>query len=94
MRRRQRRRAAATPAGLAVLWSVEAIVVADTDWSRLAARRSARRSALHGVRRELLPTSSTRRSTRADGHARDAAGLLLALPVAWLGAATSRRSAS
>ena len=72
-----------------VAWSVEAIVIADTDWSRLAAGSIARTLGrflqldLSIVPELLEPTLETvLMATLAT-----LAGLVLAIPVAWLGAA-------
>ena len=91
MRRRTWRRRAAVYGllGLAVLWSVYVIVVADTDWSRLAASSlgtTIGRFMEFDVK--LLPDLvDPAIDTALMATLASLLGLLLALPVAWLGAA-------
>ena len=91
MRQRTWRRRAAVYGllGLAVLWSVYVIVVADTDWSRLAASSlgtTIGRFMEFDVK--LLPDLvDPAIDTALMATLASLLGLLLALPVAWLGAA-------
>jgi phosphonate transport system permease protein len=91
MRQRTWRRRAAVYGllGLAVLWSVYVIVVADTDWSRLAASSlgtTIGRFMEFDV--QLLPDLvDPAIDTALMATLASLLGLLLALPVAWLGAA-------
>jgi len=91
MRQRTWRRRAAVYGllGLAVLWSVYVIVVADTDWCRLAASSlgtTIGRFMEFDVK--LLPDLvDPAIDTALMATLASLLGLLLALPVAWLGAA-------
>ena len=75
----------------AVLWSIQVIMIADTDWTRLAASsagKEASRSIFLEFDYRLLPELvDPTIDTALMATLATLAGLLLAIPVAWLGAA-------
>ena len=73
----------------AVLWSVQVIVIADTDWARLASSAMGRtlKNFLEFDYRLLPDLVDPAIDTALMATLATLAGLLLALPVAWLGAA-------
>ena len=75
--------------GGAVLWSFQVIVIADTDWARLAASALGRtlRNFLDFDYRLLPDLVDPAIDTALMATLATLVGLLLALPVAWLGAA-------
>lgn len=73
----------------AVLWSIQVIVIADTDWARLAASSLGKtlRNFLEFDYRLLPDLVDPAIDTALMATLATLVGLLLALPVAWLGAA-------
>ena len=73
----------------AVLWSVQVIVIADTDWARLAASSAGKtlKSFLEFDYALLPDLVEPTIDTALMATLATLVGLLLALPVAWLGAA-------
>ena len=73
----------------AVLWSIQVIMIADTDWARLAASSAGKTLAsfLEFDYRLLPELVDPTIDTALMATLATLAGLLLAIPVAWLGAA-------
>ena len=90
-RQRARRMRASIYVGLsvAVLWSIYAIVIADTDWTRLAGASVARSlGRFTEIDWALMPSLvDPAIDTALMATLASLGGLVLALPVAWLGAA-------